>query len=82
MWPLECPQDISLTLSQTSPGFTCLQYKSFKATIAKREITHNEQFLLFQQCFLAVWRTVIFVKLKFIVCKLFQFGVVYHLLFG
>ena len=38
----------TLTLSQTSrPVFTCLQYKSFKNTVGKGEIAHNEQFLIF-----------------------------------
>ena len=37
--------------------FTCLQSKSFENTAGKREIAHNEQFLLFPQCFLPVWRT-------------------------
>ena len=36
-----------LTLSQTSPGFTCLQYQSFENTVGKGEIARNEQFLLF-----------------------------------
>ena len=35
----------------------CLQYKSFENTVGKGEITHNEQFLLFLQCFLHFWRT-------------------------
>ena len=44
-----------LTLSQTlSLVFTCLQYKSFENTVGKGEIAHNEQFLLFPQCFLPV----------------------------
>ena len=30
---------------------------SFKNTVGKGEIAHNEQFLLFPQCFLQVWRT-------------------------
>ena len=34
--------------------FTCLQYKSFENTVGKEEITHNEQFLLFPQCFLLI----------------------------
>ena len=34
--------------------FTCLQYKSFKNTAEKREIAHNEQFLLFPQCFVPI----------------------------
>ena len=36
---------------------TCLQYKSFENTAGKGEIARNEQFLLFPQCFLPVWRT-------------------------
>ena len=34
--------------------FMCLQYKSFENTVGKGE---NEQFLLFPQCFLPIWRT-------------------------
>ena len=37
--------------------FTCLQYKSFENTVGKGEIAHNEQFLLFPQCFLSILRT-------------------------
>ena len=37
--------------------FMCLQYKSFENTEGKGEIAHNEQFLLFPQCFLPIWRT-------------------------
>ena len=37
--------------------FTCLQYKSFENTVGKGEIAHNEQFLLFPQCFLHFLRT-------------------------
>ena len=44
-----------LTLSQTSPGF--LQHKSFENTVGKGETARNEQFLLFPQCFLSIWRT-------------------------
>ena len=36
--------------------FTCLQDKSFENTVGKGEIAHYEQFLLFPQCFLSVWR--------------------------
>ena len=32
-------------------------YKSFENTVGKGEIAHNEQFLLFPQCFLPFWRT-------------------------
>ena len=46
-----------LTLSQTSPGFYGLQYKSFVNTVGKGEIARYKQFLLFPQCFLPVWKT-------------------------
>ena len=46
-----------LTLSQLSPVFTYLQNKSFENTVEKGEIARGEQFLLFPQCFLPVWRT-------------------------
>ena len=36
--------------------FTCLHYQSFENTVGKGEIARNEQFLLFPQCFLLVWR--------------------------
>ena len=53
----------------------CLQYKSFENTVGKGEIAHNEQFLLFPQCFLSFGElSAIFLKFKFVVCKLFQFG--------
>ena len=37
--------------------FMCLQYKSFENTVIKGDIARNEQFLLFSQSFLHVWRT-------------------------
>ena len=37
--------------------FTWLQYKSFENTMGKGEIARYEQFLLFPQCFLPIWRT-------------------------
>ena len=49
--------DCALTLSQTSLVFMCLPYKSFEHTVGKGEIARDEQFLLFLQCFLSVWRT-------------------------
>ena len=54
---IDCCGKISLTLSQTSPVFTCLQYKSFENAVGKGEIARNKQFLLFPQCFLPVWIT-------------------------
>ena len=56
--------------------------KVFQNTVEKGEIAENEQFLLFQQSFPPLWKSPIFVKFKFIVCILFQFGRVYELPFG
>ena len=50
-------QRLKLTLSQTSPGFRCLRYKSFKNSVGNGEIARNEQFLLFPSCFLTFRRT-------------------------
>ena len=41
-----------LTLSQTSPVFLCVEN-----TVGKGKIARYQQFLLFPQCFLPVWRT-------------------------
>ena len=46
-----------LILSQTRPGFHVSQYNSFENTVGKGEIARHEQFLLFPQCFLQIWRT-------------------------
>ena len=46
-----------LTLSHTSPGFYVSAAQAFENTVGKGEIARNEQFLLFPQCFLPVWRT-------------------------
>ena len=37
--------------------FMFLQCKSFENTAGKGEIAHNEQFLLFPQCFLPIYRS-------------------------
>ena len=37
--------------------FMCLKYNSFENTVEKGEIAQNEQFLLFQQCFLTIRKT-------------------------
>ena len=55
--------------------FTYLQYKSLENTVEKGEIVRYEQFLLFPQSFLPIGElSVILIKLKIVVCKLFQFG--------
>ena len=56
--------------------FTCLQYKSFENTVGKGEIARDEQFLLFQHCFLPVNEELSagFFKFEIVICKLFQFG--------
>ena len=39
------------------PLLTPLGNKPFENTVGKGEIAHNEQFLLFPQCFLPIWIT-------------------------
>ena len=51
----------------------CLQYKSFENTVGKGEIARNKQFLDFPQCFyLFGEHSAIFIKLKIVVCKVFE----------
>ena len=45
-------QNFCYTFPKQALVFMCLQYKSFQNTVGKGEIAHNEQFLLFPQCFL------------------------------
>ena len=59
----------------------CRQYKSFKNTIGKREISHNQQFLVTSNFsiphivfYLFGEFSTIFIKLENVVRKLFQFG--------
>ena len=52
---LNIKKSFHLTLSRTSPFFTCLHYKSFENTLGKREIACEKQFLLFPHCFLPFW---------------------------
>ena len=46
-----------LPFSKQALLFMCLQYKSSENTVGKEEIAHNEQFLLFPQRFLPIWRS-------------------------
>ena len=53
------------TLSQTSPGFNMSVVQLFWKTLGTEEILHNEQFLLFPQCFYLFGElSAIFIKLK------------------
>ena len=45
---------VGLIIYQSSPCFTCLQYKYFETTVGKGEIARNKHFLLFPQCFLPI----------------------------
>ena len=55
----------------------CLQYKSFWKTLwGEREIAHNAKFFLFYTASFTH-----FIKIKIVVCKLFQFGGILSLLF-
>ena len=48
--------NMRLTFSQTSPGFYVSAVQDFEITVRKGETARNEQFILFPQCFLPVWR--------------------------
>ena len=54
--------------------FMCLQYKSFEIIVGKGEIARHEQFLLFPVFYPLRDLSAFFIKLKIVVCKLFQFG--------
>ena len=65
-----------LILSQRNPFFlTCLLCQFVGNIAGKGEIAHNEQFPLFPQCFLPVWRTLPFSsKLKLSSANSFSLG--------
>ena len=46
-----------ITLHKRALDITSLQFKPLENTAGKGEIAHNEQFLLFQRCFLSFRRT-------------------------
>ena len=62
-------------VSQTSPGFTRLQNKSFENTAGKGKIARNEQFLLFSVFSIYLENLLSFIiKFEIVVSKLFPFG--------
>ena len=62
--------------------FTCLQYKSFENTVGKGEIARNN--FSFSHSVFYPFRELSanFIKLKIVICKLFQFGRVENLSSG
>ena len=48
---------LALNHSHTMMPFDAPGNKPFENTVGKGEIAHNEQFLLFPQCFLPIWIT-------------------------
>ena len=70
-----------LNLLEKALAFMCLQYKSSENTVGKGEIAHNEQFLLFPQCFLHSWENFqpFLTTFEIVVCKLIQFGLVQNI---
>ena len=68
---------IMFHLFPKKPCFLHVCSTSLEKTVGKGEIAHNEQFLLFPQCFhLFEELSVIFVKFKIVVCKVLQFWTV------
>ena len=55
--PNQADRQTDKPLPKQALVFTCLPYKSLENTVGKGEIARNEQFLLFPQSFLPVWRT-------------------------
>ena len=55
--------------------FMCLQHKSLENTMGKGEIASDEQFFLFPNCFLCIWRTLSFSSnLELSSANCFSFG--------
>ena len=61
----------------------CLEYNFFETTVGKREIFVTSNFSLSHSVFYPFGEpSGIFIKVKIVVCKLFQFGKVLNLSFG
>ena len=80
---IECYEDVkSIVVTfyvnpfQNKPWFLLVCSKRLlKNTVGKGEIAHNEQFLLFSQCFLPVEElSAVFIRFEIVVCKLSHFG--------
>ena len=76
-------REAGLTLSQTSPGFYVSGTSLLKTLWEKEKLLvmsnfsfSHSVFYMFEELFS------IFIKFEIVVCKLFQFGRVYNLLFG
>ena len=54
--------------------FTCLQYKSFEITVRKGEIARHDFSFSHSVLYPLGDLSAFFIKLKIVVCKLFQFG--------
>ena len=58
VWERYKTQDCMVDPFPNKPWFLRVcSYKSFENAVGKGEIARNEQFLLFLQCFLPIWRT-------------------------
>ena len=56
-------------------AFTCLQYKSFEITVGKEKLLVTSNFSFSHSVFYPLGDlSAFFIKLKIVVCKLFQFG--------
>ena len=72
-----------LTLSHTSPCFTCLLYKFFENTVGKGAIECNKQFLLFHGVFYPFEElSAIFIKFKNYLLQTLSVWKSMNLLFG
>ena len=71
-----------LTLSQTSPGFMCLQCKSFENTMKKEKRLKTSNFSFSRNIFYPFRELFAIFKFRIVIWKLFQFGKVYNLSYG
>ena len=74
---------VYLTLSQTSPGFYVSAVRLLKTLGENEKLLVTSNFSFSPNVFYPFEElSVIFIKFKMVVCKLFQFGRAQHLSFG
>ena len=79
----ESRRNCYLTLSQTSPGFHVSAVQVFWKHCGKRRNCVTSNFSFSNSVFYPFGElSAIFIKFKYVVCKLFKFGRVYYLSFG
>ena len=75
---------VSVPFPKLALVFICLQYKSFETTVGKGEISSLRASFPLATVISNLLEnfSTILIKFEIVVCKFFQFGRVYNLLFG